>query len=196
VDRESPPRLVGTTRPPQLHEDAAHRLAGPVRLAGELAQVNVDGLVTADNVYAFDCDCGGDGEVNRVNLVRFRLDSVSDVHSVNLLSCVERVPPFRGGHVVVRYFGPVVVDQITDVIFGLRDGIPDSAHPCEVGVYPLHEQVHAGGVGAVVDPFTPGDEKAALELGHVRGGHLAEPDRPGLDSRSAGLDFQQPLVPD
>src|SRR5699024_463134 len=110
--------------------------------------------------------------------------------SVNLLSFIERVPPFRGGHVVARYFGPVVVDQITDVIFGLRDGIPDSAHPCEVGVYPLHEQVHAGGVGAVVDPFTPGDEKAALELGHVRGGHLAEPDRPGLDSRSAGLDFQ------
>src|SRR5699024_12296159 len=53
--------------------------------------------------------------------------------SENLLSCVERVPPFRGGHVVVRYFGPVVVGQITDVIIGLRDGIPDSSHPCEVG---------------------------------------------------------------
>src|SRR5699024_10305302 len=80
VDGEPPPRIVGTARPPQLHEDAAHRLAGPVRLAGKLGDEDVHWLIATDHLHALDGDGDGHGKIDRINLVRLRQDRVSDIH--------------------------------------------------------------------------------------------------------------------
>src|SRR5699024_3279644 len=107
--------------------------------------------------------------------------------SVNLLSCVERVPPFGGGESVGCGF--VSCDCAACGFLELLGGGLDCLLPPLVGVVADDAQRLTGVVGDEVAPFPPGHVEERLDLGTVVVGDRSGEDGGYVDLRGRGLDL-------